>query len=65
MNCIITYFDIVDRVEHDVFLYGVFDGHDGCKSSHFAAQRMPAELLLGQLTGKTEDDEIKEIVHQV
>ena len=32
-------------------LYGVFDGHDGPKAADFAVQRLPAELLLGQLTG--------------
>ena len=33
------------------YLYGVFDGHDGCRASDFAVQRIPAEFLLGQLTG--------------
>lgn len=32
-------------------LYGVFDGHDGPRAADFAVQRLPAELLLGQLTG--------------
>ena len=48
-----------------VCLYGVFDGHDGSRASNFAAQRMPAELLLGQLAGKTTDEEIKEVLYQV
>ncbi|XP_060560245.1 TGF-beta-activated kinase 1 and MAP3K7-binding protein 1-like [Ruditapes philippinarum] len=47
-----------------VCLYGVFDGHDGSRASNFAAQRMPAELLLGQLSGKTTDEEIKEVLYQ-
>ena len=47
-----------------MFLYGVFDGHDGPKSANFAAQRMPAELLLGQLDKKTTDEEIREVLHQ-
>lgn len=47
-----------------VCLYGVFDGHDGSRASNFAAQRMPAELLLGQLAGKTTDEEIKEVLYQ-
>ena len=52
-------------VEDNISLYGVFDGHDGSRVSNFAAQRMPAELLLGQLSDKTEDEQIKEILRQV
>lgn len=47
-----------------VCLYGVFDGHDSARVSDFAAQRLPAELLLGQLAGKTSDEEIKEVLYQ-
>ena len=43
----------------------MFDGHDGSKVSKFAAQRMPAELLLGQLTGKTTDDAIQDVLVEV
>ncbi|KAL4239630.1 PHOsphatase [Mactra antiquata] len=50
--------------QDDVCLYGVFDGHDSSRASNFAAQRMPAELLLGQLAGKTTDEEIKEVLYQ-
>ena len=49
----------------EVSLYGVFDGHDSARASNFAAQRMPAELLLGQLSGKTTDQEIQEALYQV
>ena len=45
-------------------LYGVFDGHDGHKAAHFAEQRMPAELLLGQLVDKTTDDQVKDVLLQ-
>ncbi|XP_013386022.1 TGF-beta-activated kinase 1 and MAP3K7-binding protein 1 [Lingula anatina] len=48
----------------DVYLYGLFDGHDGARASNFAAQRMPAELLLGQLNGKSTDEGIKEVLQQ-
>ena len=48
-----------------MYLYGVFDGHDGSKVSNFATQRMPAELLLGQLMGKATDAEIEEVLRQV
>ncbi|XP_002735144.1 TGF-beta-activated kinase 1 and MAP3K7-binding protein 1-like [Saccoglossus kowalevskii] len=52
------------RAEDDVYLYGVFDGHDGGRVSHFASQRMPAELLLGQLNNETDDGVIKRILQQ-
>jgi len=51
------------RTEESICLYGVFDGHDGSHVAHFAAQRMPAELLLGQLRDKANSDEIKKILH--
>jgi len=43
----------------------VFDGHNGSRVADFAAQRMPAELLLGQLQNKTTDAEIHEVLRQV
>jgi serine/threonine protein phosphatase PrpC len=43
----------------------VFDGHNGSRVADFAAQRMPAELLLGQLQNKRTDEEIKEVLRQV
>ncbi|XP_022312975.2 TGF-beta-activated kinase 1 and MAP3K7-binding protein 1-like [Crassostrea virginica] len=50
--------------DEDCYLYGVFDGHDGSRAANFAAQRMPAELLLGQLSGKTSDEDIKDLLNQ-
>ena len=29
------------ELDKDLCLYGVFDGHDGCRAAHFAHQRMP------------------------
>nr|UCK81543.1 TGF-beta-activated kinase 1 and MAP3K7-binding protein 1 [Arenicola marina] len=52
------------KLENGVYLYGVFDGHDGSKASNFAAQRLPAEVVFGQLTGKTDDEEILNVLHQ-
>ncbi|KAK2180507.1 hypothetical protein NP493_440g03014 [Ridgeia piscesae] len=53
------------RQEEDpVYLYGVFDGHDGSRVSDFAAQRMPAELLLGQLAGCRTDIDVKDVLRQ-
>jgi len=51
-------------LDQDTYLYGVFDGHEGSLASDFASQRMPAEILLGQLQGKTDDDDVKAVLHQ-
>ena len=53
------------RHTSNCYLYGVFDGHNGSRVADFAAQRMPAELLLGQLQNKTTDAEIHEVLRQV
>ncbi|KAK7111479.1 TGF-beta-activated kinase 1 and MAP3K7-binding protein 1-like [Littorina saxatilis] len=52
------------RHDSNCYLYGVFDGHNGSRVADFAAQRMPAELLLGQLQNKTTDAEINEALRQ-
>lgn len=46
------------------FRYGVFDGRDGSCVSDFAAQRMPAEILLGQLTEKSSPAEVKDVLRE-
>jgi len=43
----------------------VLDGHEGLQGATFALQRMAAEILLGQLTGKTSDEEVKEVLRYV
>lgn len=48
----------------DTYFYGLFDGHCGKKAAHFAAQRMPAEILLGQLDNRGSAQSIKEILCQ-
>lgn len=48
-----------------MYLYGIFDGHSGSKVAAFVAQKMPEEILLGQLHGKVTDDEIKDVLQQV
>ncbi|XP_067120575.1 TGF-beta-activated kinase 1 and MAP3K7-binding protein 1-like isoform X2 [Centruroides vittatus] len=57
-----------DKIFHvradDVYFYGLFDGHCGKKAAHFAAQRMPAEILLGQLKGNESDKNIKELLRK-
>ncbi|XP_043275797.1 TGF-beta-activated kinase 1 and MAP3K7-binding protein 1-like [Venturia canescens] len=52
------------RYDDSTFLYGVFDGHEGSKAANFTMQRMAAEILLGQLTGKTSDEEVKDVLRQ-
>lgn len=52
------------RYDDSTFLYGVFDGHEGTKAANFAMQRMAAEILLGQLNGKSTDEEVKEVLRQ-
>lgn len=47
-----------------IFLYGVFDGHDGSKAAHFTSERLPAELLLGQLIPGQDDESVKKILAQ-
>ena len=43
-------------VDKNCYLYGVFDGYNGRTAAEFAAQKFPAELLFGQLTGALRDN---------
>ncbi|CAL1673770.1 unnamed protein product [Lasius platythorax] len=52
------------RYDDSTFLYAVFDGHEGTKAANFAMQRVAAEILLGQLNGKSTDEEVKEVLRQ-
>ncbi|ELT89411.1 hypothetical protein CAPTEDRAFT_160853 [Capitella teleta] len=52
------------KVENNTYLYGVFDGHDGSNVSNFATQRMPAELLLGQLSGHLGNAGVEDALRQ-
>ena len=55
----------IDSGDSDViFFYGVFNGTDGSSVADFAAQRMPAEILLGQLNDKTTPAEVKEVLRE-
>ena len=44
--------------------YGLFDGFSGSHVSDFAMKRLPAELLLGQLSHNSSDDAVKDVLHQ-
>ncbi|XP_057304609.1 TGF-beta-activated kinase 1 and MAP3K7-binding protein 1-like [Hydractinia symbiolongicarpus] len=55
--------DYEDRSFHfqcpdDCYLYGIIDGHGGFKVAEFAVQKLPAELLLGQLKDDYADREV-------
>uniref|UniRef100_UPI00358FA52A TGF-beta-activated kinase 1 and MAP3K7-binding protein 1 isoform X2 n=1 Tax=Myxine glutinosa TaxID=7769 RepID=UPI00358FA52A len=41
------------------YLYGVFNGFGGNRVSNFVSQRLPAELLLGQLAPGDKDSKVK------
>lgn len=45
-------------------LYGIFDGHDGSRASDFAAQRFPAELILGQLEESMTGEQVRSALRQ-
>lgn len=55
----------IDSGDNDsIFLYGVFNGTEGSSVADFAAQRMPAEILLGQLNDKATPAEVKEVLRE-
>lgn len=47
------------------FLYGVFNGYDGCRVANFVSQCLTAELLLGQLNSNHSDADVRRILTQV
>ncbi|XP_061079538.1 TGF-beta-activated kinase 1 and MAP3K7-binding protein 1 [Conger conger] len=52
------------RGEDGCFLYGVFNGFDGGRVANFVAQRLTAELLLGQLNSSHTDADVRRILLQ-
>ncbi|KAH0558093.1 TGF-beta-activated kinase 1 and MAP3K7-binding protein 1-like isoform X1 [Cotesia glomerata] len=52
------------KYDESTFVYGIFDGHEGSRAANFALQRMAAEILLGQLNGKSTNEEVKEVLRQ-
>lgn len=63
---IFTIYVYFHRAENGCYLYGLFDGHDGVKAAHFAASRLPAELLLGQINPNynPSDSAIQKVLYQ-
>ncbi len=45
-------------------MYGLFDGFHGSGVADFAQKRIPAELLLGQLSQNSDDETVKEALRQ-
>ena len=53
------------RSENNCFLYGVFNGYDGSRVTSFVAQRLSAELLLGQLSAEHTEADVRRVLLQV
>lgn len=53
------------RSENNCFLYGVFNGYDGNRVTNFVAQRLSAELLLGQLSAEHTEADVRRVLLQV
>lgn len=53
------------RSENNCFLYGVFNGYDGNRVTSFVAQRLSAELLLGQLSAEHAEADVRRVLLQV
>nr|KAF6375500.1 TGF-beta activated kinase 1 (MAP3K7) binding protein 1 [Pipistrellus kuhlii] len=52
------------RSENNCFLYGVFNGYDGNRVTSFVAQRLSAELLLGQLNAEHTEADVRRVLLQ-
>ncbi|XP_043418576.1 TGF-beta-activated kinase 1 and MAP3K7-binding protein 1 isoform X1 [Prionailurus bengalensis] len=52
------------RSENNCFLYGVFNGYDGNRVTSFVAQRLSAELLLGQLSAEHTEADVRRVLLQ-
>nr|KAF6453989.1 TGF-beta activated kinase 1 (MAP3K7) binding protein 1 [Molossus molossus] len=52
------------RSENNCFLYGVFNGYDGNRVTNFVAQRLSAELLLGQLNSEHTEADVRRVLLQ-
>uniref|UniRef100_A0A8C4LPB2 TGF-beta-activated kinase 1 and MAP3K7-binding protein 1 n=1 Tax=Equus asinus asinus TaxID=83772 RepID=A0A8C4LPB2_EQUAS len=52
------------RSENNCFLYGVFNGYDGTRVTNFVAQRLSADLLLGQLNAEHTEADVRRVLVQ-
>lgn len=48
-----------------VWLYGLFNGHNGVESARFSRDRIAAEILLGQMPTTEIDQIAKEIIEYI
>nr|XP_019546611.2 TGF-beta-activated kinase 1 and MAP3K7-binding protein 1-like [Aedes albopictus] len=48
----------------DTLLYAIYSGHQGVRVADFALQKMAADLLLGQLNGRSTDEAVKDVIRQ-
>uniref|UniRef100_A0A8C2M3C9 PPM-type phosphatase domain-containing protein n=1 Tax=Cricetulus griseus TaxID=10029 RepID=A0A8C2M3C9_CRIGR len=52
------------RSKNNCFLYGVFNSYDGNQVTNFVAQRLSAELLLGQLNTEHAEANVQQVLLQ-
>ncbi|XP_054997118.1 TGF-beta-activated kinase 1 and MAP3K7-binding protein 1 isoform X1 [Sorex araneus] len=52
------------RSDNNCFLYGVFNGYEGTRVTNFVAQRLSAELLLGQLSAERSEADVRRVLQQ-
>lgn len=55
---------LLRRPDERTGVYGLLEGIWGNKASQFCRERLPAELLLGQLEGKQDESQLKELLLQ-
>ncbi|XP_001649578.2 TGF-beta-activated kinase 1 and MAP3K7-binding protein 1 [Aedes aegypti] len=48
----------------DTLLYAIYSGHNGVRVADFALQKMAADLLLGQLNGRSTDEAVMDVIRQ-
>lgn len=56
---------VLCRSENSCSLYGVFNGYEGSRVTSFVAQRLSAELLLGQLSADDTEADVRRALQQV
>lgn len=50
------------KFDDNLYLYGIFDGHDSIRAADFCFQRFAAEILLEQWDKQKNDEETKEVL---
>uniref|UniRef100_A0A1B0EYZ2 Uncharacterized protein n=1 Tax=Phlebotomus papatasi TaxID=29031 RepID=A0A1B0EYZ2_PHLPP len=52
------------KVDENTSLYAICSGHNGSKVAHLAIQRIAAEIAFGGISGKSNEEEVKEVLRQ-